>query len=399
MITTKIKDINSTRKKINITIAREKIQDYRTKACQKVSQTAKVNGFRPGKVPNHILERFYGPQIDFECLNTMVSDTYLKALTEHKLTPMTEPKFDTEPLEPNKDYSFSIELEIRPQFELKNYKGIKLKKKEAQVNDDDVVAELKRLQESLAQLAPTEDGTVLTKGLVATIDFTGKIDGKVFKGGQAKDYVFEYGLGQLLSDFEKNIDGMKKNETKTFVMDFPKDYFEKDLAGKKADYEVTLKNLHIKNLPPLDDELAKDVGKENLEQVKTELKDSLIKRKERDFRREYAEEIKKHLQKEYQFDVPESLVAEETERTKQDKKEIQERFRLDLVLDTIAHAENIQATQQDIEFRMITLAHVYKQPVEEIRKLYKQNNMMSSLAIQIVFDKTLERLIDLAQFS
>ena len=251
----------------------------------------------------------------------------------------------------------------------------------------------------MAQLAPIEGKTNLAKGLVATIDFTGKIDGKVFKGGTAKDYVFEYGKGQLLPEFESNIDGMAKDETRDIEMTFPKDYFEKDLAGKKASYKITLKNIHTKTLPAIDDDLAKDIGKENLEQVKTELKASLIKRKEGEFRQEYAKSIRKTLLKEHKFDAPQTLVDEEVKRTKQDKDEVIDRFKIELILDAIAQKEKIQATQQDVEFRLMTLSQIYRQPVDEIRNLYKKNNMMSSLATQIVLDKTMELIIDNANMT
>ncbi|MBU0505470.1 MAG: trigger factor [bacterium] len=399
MVTTKLKDISSTKKEITISVSKDKINEYRKKAYQKIGSKATVKGFRSGKIPTNILDAYYGPEIDYECLNFMITDTYIAALKEHDLTPMTEPKFNTDALKKNADYDYSVELEIKPKFDLKEYKGIKIKKQTATIKDEEIEAELKRLQESMAQLAPIEGDEALTKGHVATIDFLGKVDGKAFKGGTAKDYVFEYGVGQFLPDFEKNISGMKKGEKKTIEVTFPKDYFEKDLAAKKATFDVELKNLHTKTLPPIDDELAKDIGKENMEQVKEELKKSLEQKKENEFRNDYAEAVKKNLLKEHKFDVPDSLVEEEVKRSKQEKKDVVDRFKVELILDAIAKAESIQATQQDLEFRLLTLSQVYRQPVDQIKKLYQENNMMSSLAMQVIFDKTINFIIDQANFT
>lgn len=397
MITTKVKNLTPTKKKIQITVPREKVSAYFAKACQKVGQTAKVKGFRPGKIPTYILEKYYGPEIEYECLNFLVSDTYPQALTENKLTPMTQPKIDPPPLKKEADYSYSVEVEVRPKIKLMNYKGLRVKKHEARVTDEELDAELKRLQNSLAQLAPAPKDAVLKEGLVATIDFEGTKDGQAFKGGSAKDYVFEFGVGQLLKDFEAQIAGMKKGETRNINITFPKDYFEKALAGKNVAYHVTLKNLHVKSLPALDDEMAKDIGKENLKQVKDELHESLIKRKERAFRRDYIEEIKKQLVKSHKFDVPESIVERETKKGQRDKEKIVDQLKLELILEEIAAKENIQVTEQDMNQRLATLSQIYRQPVHEIQKLYEKNKKMGLLATQIVLDKTLDFLVDQAK--
>jgi len=249
----------------------------------------------------------------------------------------------------------------------------------------------------LAQLAPTKDDAAIKNGLVATIDFDGTMDGKPFKGGSAKDYTFEFGAGQLLKEFEDNIVGMKKNESRDIEITFPKDYFEKDLASKKAQYKINLKNIHTKTLPALDDELAKDIGKESLDQVKSELKESLIKRKEHGFHREYVDSVKETLLKSYKFDVPQTLVDAEVERSKRDKKEIADQLKLELILEDIAIKENIRATPQDMNQRLAALAQMYRQPVQEIQKLYTKNKMMGVLATQIVLDKTLDFIVDNAE--
>lgn len=398
MVKLKVDNLSDTKKKIKITIPKDDIQKHLQKAYQKVGAKAKLKGFRPGKIPQNLLDQYYQGEIDYETLNFMISDAYVAALQETKFIPLTEPKFDTNPeLKRDSDYTFSVEIEIRPDFELKEYKGLKLKKKEAAITEKEIEEELKRLQESLAQLAPAESTETLRVGFVATIDFDGTIDNKPFAGSSAKDYVFECGKKVLLKDFEDNLIGMKKGDTKEFVMTFPKDYFEKSLASKQSQYKVTLKALHNKNLPAIDDEMAKDIGKENLDQVKKELNEALIKRKERAFQKDYAEEIKKTIIKSYNFEVPKSIVEAEMERTKQDKKEITAQLRVEFVMDAISQKEKIEATPLDVQNRIIMLSQIYRQPVAEIQKLYSQSHMMNALASQIIFDKTMDYIISNAK--
>ena len=149
----------------------------------------------------------------------------------------------------------------------------------------------------------------------------------------------------------------------------------------------------------MDDELAKDLGKESLAEVKTELEKSLIHRKEREFRNNYAETVKTILLKDYNFEIPQTIVDEEVKRTNTKAEEVAAQIRLELILDAIAAKENIQATQNDVENRLTSLSQIYRQPVAEIRKLYAKNNMMSALATQIVLDKTLDFIIDNAKLS
>lgn len=393
MVETKLKALGGTKKRISVTVPEEKVGQYMQKAYQKVGGKAKIKGFREGKVPKNLLDQYFKAEIDYECLNFLILDSYRRALQEHKLIPITEPKFDAKPIEQSKSYSYHVEIETKPEFELKDYTGIKLKKQNVEVTDKEFDEEMKKLQESLAQLSPTEKDTVITTGLIATIDFEGTMDGKTFAGSSAKDYMFEYGNKTLLKEFEDNLKKMKAGDSKQFSMTFPKDYFERTLAGKKADYKVTLTALHNKNLPKLDDELAKDIGKESLDQVKKEVKDAIVHRKDRQIQRDYGDKIREHIKKSYKFDVPESIVEAEVERNKQDKQEVVDQIRMELVLEAIARKENLMATHQDLKDRMQLLAQVYRRPLEEIQKIYSQENMVQMLASQIAFDKAIDYMI------
>lgn len=393
-MTTKLENLTKTKKKIKITVSKEDIKRHHTNAMRKMTQTVKVDGFRQGKVPESIIQQRYGDEVNYECLNAVVNESYMKALQEHDLTPILDPKFDTQPIDINKDYTFWVEVETKPKFELKEYKGLGLKKKEPNVTDKEIDEELKRLQESLAQLKAAPENASLAEGLFAAIDFDGSIDGKPFGGGQAKDYLFEFGKGQLLKDFEDQMKGMKKGEEKTIQVTFPKDYFKKELASKTASFKINVKNLHEKALPKIDDEMAKDLGKKDLNEVREELKKMVAARQERTIYQEHAQEVRKRLMKDHKIDVPETLVERELEHNKKrDKKEIEEEYKLDFILEAIAKKEDVRVNQQDVDQRLTLMAHMYRRPIDEIKKLYQDQNRVTALATQILFDKTIDLII------
>lgn len=398
MTTAKLENLSPIKKKLNITVPKAQVMSFFNRACQKVGNQAKIKGFRPGKIPVNILEKYYAAEIQFEWLNFLVSDSYLKALSEHKLIPMANPKFITEKIVQESDYTYSVDVEVKPDFTLQEYKGIKIKKLIAEISEKDIEDELKRLQESLSQLSPAEETASIKPGIIATIDFTGLLDGKPFKGSSAVDYIFEPGHGQLLADFEQQFLGLKKSEQKEFPLTFPENYFAKELAGKTAQYKVLVKGLHNKILPKIDDEMAKDIGKESLTQVKKELKEALTQKKEREFRKEYAQNIRKDLLKNHHFDVPHSIVEKEMELHQRDRKDVEDDLRLEIILQEIADKQNIKATPQDVDARLHMLAQMYRRPLKEIYRLYSQNDMLPQLAIKIALDKTMDFLIDNATY-
>jgi len=366
-------------------------------ALKVVSKQANIKGFRKGKIPKNVLQTYYPGEILREAVNHLVNHTYPKALDEHKLSPVLEPHFHIEkPMEEGKKFEYEVEVEIKPEFDLKDYKGIKLKKRKTEINPKDIEQELSRIQEAKAELKPANKESVLQDGLVATIDFFGTIDGKPFEGSEAKSYLFEYGKGHFLKDFEAHIKGAKEGEEKTFDLTFPSDYFAEALKGKIAAFKVKVVALHEKLLPKLDDELAKDLGKESLEAIKTEVTTFLTKRKEREIRQEYAKDVMDLLGKEYKFDVPEGLIDAEVKAGKKDKNEVEKNLRLQFVLQEISVKEkdNIKIDPKDVEERFHSLSHMYRQPVDVIKKYYTENKMLPQLVSQILLEKTLDFVID-----
>lgn len=406
----KVKKVSDTKKKLTIKVGKDAMSPYYDKAYKKVGAKAKIPGFRQGKIPNNILDKHYGPEVTYEALNYLVDDTYREALTQEELVPLVQPKFDVGPLLREADYEYAVEIEVKPDFKLKTYKGLKLKNRTEKVEASEIEKELDGLRERFAESEPAKDGDDLQEGFVATIDFEGKIDGTPFPGGTAKDYSLNYGKGLFLKPFEDQIKGMKKGEERDIKVPFPDDYFEKSLAGKEAEFHVTLKNLHRKKLPTLDDELAKDVGKESLQDLKDDITKHLERAKLQKVRPEYLEEIRTKILKDYKFEIPEGLVLmqmqQEAETAKQNpefkarsKDDVTDQLRFELVLESIAVEEKVQPTPEEVHQHLMYYAQMYKKPLPEIQKVFSENGMLPQILTRITLEKTIDLMIENAKLS
>jgi len=400
MISIKLEDISLTKKNLSFEIPESIVTEAYQEALKKIGSQAKLKGFRPGKVPANILEKYYDSDIRMEALNGVLKKSYPKALDDHKLTPIRDPRFHVEPLEKGKNYSYRAELEVRPVFELQNYLGLPVKKIEVTLEESEVDNRLKALQESHAELTPSEEGTVLADGMVATIDFDSTIDGKPFEGGAAKEYALELGKGHFLPTFEKNLIGLKKGDKTTFEVVFPEDYHQENLRNQKAQFTVTIQDLHNKVLPKLDDDFAKDLTKESLEALKNDIRVDLTKRKEKEFRNTYAKEVLDTLVAQYSFEVPSSLLEHQKEQNeKAPADEVEKSVRIRFVLEDIAKKESIKVSPQDLENRFKELSRALRQPASAVKAFYREDqNRLNQLVSQVGLEKTLEFLIDKANF-
>jgi trigger factor len=397
MVTAKIENLSTTKKKIDIKVPKELVDNYLKRAYQKVGSKASIKGFRQGKVPQNMLDRYYGHEIDMECLNFLVDETYPQAIRSNNIIPISKPNFDVKPIMRNEDYHYSVQVEVKPQFELKDYAGVELKKIEVQISPDELKKELDAIQENFAELIPAAEAAVVQNGMVALIDFEGQIDGKVFEGGVAKDYMLHLGKGHFLKDFEEQMSGMKAGEERELNVVFPEDYFQKSVAGKKAVFKVSLKALHDKKLPNVDDELAKDVGKKDLAELKTEIEKLIADSKKSGVRREYVEQVRQKILKDYDFEIPDGLIADEAEKTGRDRKEIADQIRFEFVLEAIAAKEKLETRPEDIDRRLAVYAQIYRQPLAEIKKTFLTNNMLPHVLSGIMIDKALDFVIEKAR--
>lgn len=393
-----IESQSATKKKLKFEVPADKVNKAYEDATKKIGAKATIKGFRPGKVPPSVLNQYYAQDIELESLNLVVGESYSFALNEHGFSPISDPHFQFGKLARNSPFTFEAEIEIKPQFELKKYLEIPIKKKVAEVKDEEVKAELERLQNIHATLKPVDENQVFGPGFVGVIDAKGTIDGTPSPDLTTVGFQAEFGKNILLEDIEKQIKGLKKNETKKVELTFPETHPNPNLKGKKAEVEVTLKDLHQKVLPNLDDDFAKDIEKGSLDQLKKEITDTLIKHKEHHFRETYANDVVEYLIKEHPLEIPQGLVAEEMKLANKKEEEVIRNYRAIFILEEISKKEGLRVEPKEFESRLQYISSVSRMPLDKVREHYKDQGRFRQLLSQILFEKALDFLIDRAKF-
>ena len=269
---------NANEVKLEITVEAQKFEDAMKKVYFQNAKYFNIPGFRKGKAPMNIVEKYYGAQIFYEdAFNEVATESYEEALKENKIEVVSRPEVEIKQMEKGKDVIYVVTVQTKPEVELGKYKGIELKKIEYNVEDKDIEHELSHMQEHNSRLISIDDRP-LEKGDIATIDFEGFVDGVAFEGGKAEGHELEIGSGAFIPGFEDQLEGMKIDEEREIKVTFPKEYFSKDLAGKEAMFKVKLHEIKKKELPELDDEFAKDVSEfDTLKELKEDIKAKLEK--------------------------------------------------------------------------------------------------------------------------
>ncbi|MBP3831510.1 MAG: trigger factor, partial [Clostridia bacterium] len=269
---------NANEVKLEITIEAEKFDNAIKKVYFQSAKYFNIPGFRKGKAPQNIVEKYYGKEIFYEdAFNEVVPAEYEKALNENKIDAVSKPQIDVVTMEKGQDLVFTAIVQTKPEAKLKKYKGIEIEKIEYNVKDQDIENELKDMQDKNSRLITVDDRPAQNDD-TAIIDFEGFVDGVAFDGGKGENYNLVLGSHSFIEGFEDQVVGMKIGEEKEINVTFPKEYFSKNLAGKPATFKVKLNELKKKELPKLDDEFAKDVSEfDTLKELKQSIKEKLEK--------------------------------------------------------------------------------------------------------------------------
>ena len=411
---------NANEVKLEITIEAEKFENAMKKVYFQNAKYFNIPGFRKGKAPMNIVEKYYGAQIFYEdAFNEVATESYDEALKENKIEAVSRPTVDIKQMEKGKDVIFTAVVQTKPEVELGKYKGIDLKKVEYTVEDKDIEHELGHMQEHNSRLVSI-DNRALENGDIATIDFEGFVDGVAFDGGKAEGHELEIGSGAFIPGFEDQLVGMNIDEEKEITVTFPKEYFSKDLAGKEAMFKVKLHEIKKKELPELDDEFAKDVSEfDTLEELKASIKEKLEKDNEQKAKYETEDAAIKAVCEKVKVEIPSGMVEMEVENMLKDfeqrlayqglkmeqylkmigkteeevKKEYEpqaiEAIKSRLTLEAIIKAEKIEATEQEITEKLEEMAKNYGKKVEEISdnenlKKYIKEGIESEKAIDYI---------------
>ncbi len=399
------------------------------KAYLKNRSKFNIPGFRKGKVPRKIIEMNYGVEIFYEdAINMILPDAYNDAVEELGLEPVDQPMVDIEEIEKDKPIVVKIEVDVKPEVSLGDYKSIEIEKVEYNVTDEHVENELKSVQEMNGRIIDAGDRPV-KEGDILTIDYAGYVDGAQFDGGTAEGQTLEIGSGRFIPGFEEGLVGKNKGEEVDVIVTFPEEYHAEDLKGKEATFKVTIHEIKKKELPELDDEFAKDVSEfDTLEEYKNSIREKL----EEEFKNKEEVENENNLIEKViencEVDIPEAMIDTQLENelgefdyrmrmqginleqylqitnsTEEDLKEqlrpmAEKRVRGDLVLEAIGKAENIEVTEEDIDKELEKMADSYKQENKEkfIKDMKKGD--LSFLETAITNQKVIELVKANAKF-
>ena len=425
MSATTLKQLDPTQVELEIAISPDELQKAQNAAFGKLVRNVKMAGFRPGKVPRKIFEAQYGVGVITErAMEDLVPEKYAEAVEEHKLEPIARPQMELLPEEEGAPLRFKAVVTVRPQFELKTYTGLEITEQPTEAGDEELDTAIETLRRDAATLVPVDRAIEL--GDTATRDYEGKIDGVPFDGGTATGEPTEILESRFIPGFASGIVGMKAGETKDVTAHFPDDYSNKELAGKDALFTIVVHEVKEPEMPVLDDEFAKRVARlDTVDALKVDLRRRLSERVKENARRAQSQQILDQLVAAHEVPLPAVLVERETQglideskqyvarfgttweqyleqtgKTEDDVRaeyttEAEKRVKTTLVVEAIAKAENVQATQGDIEAELAALSAQYQQPPQKIIEMMGQN--VGALVDGVVRTKTIDLLIERAK--
>ena len=297
-------------RRMRVELPLEPIEQQVNSRLKSVGRTAKIKGFRPGKVPANVVKKRDGKQVRQEVLSEVLQKSYSEAVTREKLTPAGGPKIETE--EENGDtFAFTATFEVMPVVELKNLEKIKIEKPDVSIDDSDVDAMMLNLRKQKATWDEVDRKSA--EGDRVTIDFVGRLKGEVFPGGEAKEYPVVLGAGQMLPDFEKGLTGVKAGDEKTFKVKFPKEYHAEEMAGQKAEFTITVHRVESEVLPELNDEFAAsfNVTEGGMKQFTKDVRENMDREAQQKIKSDLREQVMNALLEANPGDVPHALKHEE----------------------------------------------------------------------------------------
>lgn len=399
------------------------------KAVKKIADQVNIPGFRKGKAPRAIIEMHYGKEaVKQEAFEIVANKAYSEALDQEKLIPVSDPKVEESTFEEGKDMELTIKVTLKPEPELGEYKGLHVEKKEVEVTDEQVDAQIKDMMGRDAKMVVAEEGAVIEKGDFAIIDFAGTVDGEPFSGGEGKGYPLEVGSNSFIPGFEDQLVGLSKGDSTDVEVTFPEDYFVKDLAGKEAIFKVNIQDVKRKELPELNDEyVASKTDFKTVEELRANYKERMQKAAEANAKAEYEHELIDLAVANAKFSVPEIMIEDKISQMVEEMKMslesrkmsldmymqytgldmakirenqrpvAEENVKTDLVLDAIAKVEDIQVDMADVDAEIAAISAQHGASPEEVKKIIKGNGTMGLLLANILRRKAAHVVIDSAK--
>ncbi|MCT2537921.1 trigger factor [Aquibacillus koreensis] len=409
---------------LTVEVDAEKFDTALDKAFKKVVKQVQVPGFRKGKVPRGLFEQRFGVESLYQdAVDIILPEEYTNAIDETGIDPVDQPEIDVTQIEKGKNFIFTAKVTVKPEVKLGEYKGLEVEVESVEVTDEDVDNELKQQQERQAELVVKEEGAI-AEGDTVVIDFEGFVDGEAFEGGKAENHSLEIGSGSFIPGFEEQLVGKETGVDTEVEVTFPEEYHAEELAGKAATFKVKIHEIKTKELPELDDEFAKDVDEEveSLDELKKKIRERLENQKATDADNKKRESLIEQASDNAEVEVPEAMVKNELDRMLQEfeqrlqmqgmtmdmyyqfsgqdqdalkeqmKEDAGKRVKTNLTLEAIVNAENIEATEEDVNKELESMASMYQTDVDQLVQMLGGNT--GAIKEDLKFKKAIDFLAE-----
>jgi trigger factor len=424
---TAVETLEKLERRMTLNIPRTEVQEEVEKRLKIRAKSAKAPGFRPGKVPMKMVAAQYGYQVETEVLNDKISRAFGEAAQENKLRVAGWPKFDAKEDAPEDTIAVNATFEVYPEVKVGDLSGVEVEKTTSSVTDAEVDKTIDILRKQRVhyhvkgeQGAHGDGGadTSAQNGDRVTVDFVGKIDGVEFEGGKAEDYAFVLGEGRMLPEFEAAAVGLKTGESKTFPMTFPEDYHGKDVAGKTAEFTLTMKKVEWAHMPEVDTEFAKSLGipDGDMQKMRDDIKRNLEREVSTRTKAKTKDSVMDALIKVTEMDVPKALIDQEVDRlmemARQDMAQrgmnvkdlpfprdlfttqAERRVRLGLILADLVKANNLQATPEQIKTQVEDFAQSYEDPQQVIKYYYGDRRRLADVEALVLEENVVNYVLE-----
>ncbi|MFY9175946.1 MAG: trigger factor [Caldicoprobacterales bacterium] len=423
---TSVEKLENSKVKLEIEVDAQQFDEAMEKAYLKNRGSITIPGFRKGKAPRKIIERYYGEGIFYEdAINEACPKAYDEAVRESGIEPVEQPTIDIVQIGGGQNFIFTAEVTVKPEVELGQYKGIEINKVEYNVTDQDIDEQLEMVREQNARWISVEDRAA-KEGDLLTIDYKGYVDGEAFEGGTAENQTLEIGSQRFIPGFEEQLIGVKVGEEKEIQVTFPEEYHAEDLKGKEATFEIKVHEIKEKELPELDDEFVKDISEfDTLEEYKDNLRKTMEENSKQREKVEMENQLLEKVVENAKVDIPEVMVENEIDAMVRDmdfrlryqgmnlqtyldminttmedfraqfKDDAYNRVKLQLTIDQIIKEEKIEATDEDLEREYTRIAEEYKLDLDRVKNDYqgREEGLKNSLAVQKAVDFLMEHAV------
>ena len=416
-----VDNVGTLRRSMKIVLPEDYVAPKVAAAYKKLKKKVAIDGFRKGKVPQKVLEKSYGDQVKNEVSEELIQETYFDALAEVKLDAVVHPDIKTFDFAEDGSFKYEAEVEIKPEFELGRYKGIEVEHPEITVTDDEVNESLEMTRREMAPLKSINDRGARQDDLLI-IDFQGYDNGEPMKNVAGAEYPIDIGSGKNGKEFESMVLGLKKGEEATREVNFPPDFANKVMAGKKVEFKISVKDVKERLLAELDDEFAKDVSEDfkTLDDLKSSIEEKIRKEKEKTMDGDLTDKIMLKLLESHDFELPARLVAYEIDQLVKEleanldrqgmtlesagmsreqiaqhyKGSAEKRVKGDFIIKKIAEDEKIKLSDEDVQQGFERISRQYGMPLDEVKKYFSKREDMLPFMSELLSEKILRFLKD-----